>query len=51
MQENRIVFRSGVGGDEKRTQRLGLYTGYPVPGCYKYGDLGLQVGEDSNLKQ
>jgi hypothetical protein len=39
------------GGDESGTQCLGVYLGYPVPGGYKYGDLALQVGIVSNLRQ
>jgi hypothetical protein len=38
-------------GDEKGTQCLGFYLGYPALGGYKYGDLALQVGEVSNLRQ
>jgi hypothetical protein len=34
-----------LGGDQKRTQ------GHPVPGGYKDGDLALQVGGVSNLRQ
>jgi hypothetical protein len=37
--------------DEKGTQCLGVQRGQPVPGGYKYGDLALQVGEVSNLRQ
>jgi hypothetical protein len=40
-----------VGGDEKGTQCLGVLLGHPVPGGYKYGDLALQVGGVSNLRQ
>jgi hypothetical protein len=40
-----------VGGDEKRTQCLGVYVGHPLPGGYKYGDLALRVGGFSNLRQ
>jgi hypothetical protein len=40
-----------VVGNEKGTQCLGLYLGHPVPGGHKYGDLALQVGEVSNLRQ
>jgi hypothetical protein len=40
-----------VGGDEKGTQYLGVYPGHPVAGGYKYGDLALQVGGVSNLRQ
>jgi hypothetical protein len=40
-----------VGGDEKGTQCLGIQPGHPVPGGYKYGDLALQVGGVSNLRQ
>jgi hypothetical protein len=40
-----------VGGDEKGTQRLGVQLGHPVPGGYKHGDLALQVGGLSNLRQ
>jgi hypothetical protein len=36
-----------VGGDEKGTQCLG----HPVRGGYKYGDLALQFGGVSNLRQ
>jgi hypothetical protein len=40
-----------VGGDEKGTQCLGMQLGHPVLGGYKYGDLVLQVGGGTNLKQ
>jgi hypothetical protein len=40
-----------VGGDEKENQCLGVKLGHPVPGGYEYGDLALQVGEVSNLRQ
>jgi hypothetical protein len=40
-----------VGGDEKGAQSLGLKLVHPVPGGYKYGDLALQVGGVSNLRQ
>jgi hypothetical protein len=40
-----------VGGDEKGTHCLGVYLGHPVAGEYKYGDLALQVGRISNLRQ
>jgi hypothetical protein len=40
-----------VGGNEKRTQCLGVSLGHLVPGGYKYGDLALQVGVVSNLRQ
>jgi hypothetical protein len=40
-----------VGGGEKGTQCLGLQLCYPLPGGYKYGDLALQVGGVSNLRQ
>jgi hypothetical protein len=33
-----------VGGDEKGIQCLGVVSGHPVPGGYKYEDLALQVG-------
>jgi hypothetical protein len=33
-----------VGGDENRTQCLGVQPGHPVTDGYKYGDLALQVG-------
>jgi hypothetical protein len=39
-----------VEGDEKGTQFLRVYPGYPIPGGYKYGDLALQVGRLSNLR-
>jgi hypothetical protein len=34
-----------VGGDEKRTQCLGVKLGLPVPGEYKYGDIVFQLGD------
>jgi hypothetical protein len=37
--------------DGKETQCLGIQLGHPVPGGYKYGDVVLQVGEVSNLRQ
>jgi hypothetical protein len=40
-----------VGGDEKETQCLEVKLGHPVPGGYKYGELALQVGGVSNLRQ
>jgi hypothetical protein len=40
-----------IGGDEKRTQWLGIKLGHPVPGGYIYGDLALQVGGASNLRE
>jgi hypothetical protein len=40
-----------VGVDEKGTQCLGVWLSHPVPGGYKYGDLALQVGAVSNLRQ
>jgi hypothetical protein len=40
-----------VGSDKKRTQCLGLKLGHSVHGGYKYGDLALQVGGISNLRQ
>jgi hypothetical protein len=40
-----------VGGDEKGTQCLGVKSGHPLPGGYKYGDLDLQVGGVSNVRQ
>jgi hypothetical protein len=40
-----------VGDDEKGTQCLGVKLGHPVRGGYKYGDLALQVGVVSNLRQ
>jgi hypothetical protein len=36
---------------EEATQCLGVLPGHPVPGRYKYGDLALQVGGLSNLRQ
>jgi hypothetical protein len=39
------------GGDEKGIQCLGVYLGQPVSGGYKYGDLTLQVGGVSSLRQ
>jgi hypothetical protein len=41
------VVRSG----NKGTQCLGMSLGHPVSGRYKYGNLALQVGGVSNLKQ
>jgi hypothetical protein len=40
-----------VGGDEKGTQCLEVKLGHTVPGGYKYGNLVLQDGEVSNMKQ
>jgi hypothetical protein len=40
-----------VGGDEKKTQCLGVQLGYLVPGGYKYGDLALHVGGVSTLRE
>jgi hypothetical protein len=40
-----------VGDDEKRTQCLGVELDHPVPGGYKYGDLVLQAGGVSNLRE
>jgi hypothetical protein len=40
-----------AGGDEKGTQCLGEYLGHPVLGGDKHGDLALQVGGVSNLRQ
>jgi hypothetical protein len=40
-----------VRGDEKGTKCLGVQLGYPVTVGYKYGDLALQVGGVSNLRQ
>jgi hypothetical protein len=40
-----------VGGKEKRTKCLGIYSGQPVPRGYKHGDLALQVGGVSNLRE
>jgi hypothetical protein len=40
-----------VGGYGKGTQCLGGITGPPCSGGYKYGDLALQVGAVSNLRQ
>jgi hypothetical protein len=40
-----------VGGDEKGNQCLGVSPGHSVTGGYKYGDLALQVGGVSNLRQ
>jgi hypothetical protein len=40
-----------VGGDEEGTPCLGVQLGHHVPGGYKYGDLALQVGGVSNLRQ
>jgi hypothetical protein len=40
-----------VGGEEKGTQCLGGQLGHLVPGGYKYGDVALQAGEVSNLRQ
>jgi hypothetical protein len=38
-----------VRGDGKGTQCLGVYSGHPVPGGYKYGGLALQVGGVSRI--
>jgi hypothetical protein len=46
-----IVALRVVGGDEEGTQCLGVKLGHPVPGGYKYGDLSLQIGGVSNLRQ
>jgi hypothetical protein len=40
-----------VGGDEKGTQCLRVSLGHPVSGGCKYGNLALQVGGISNLRQ
>jgi hypothetical protein len=40
-----------VGGDGKGIQCRGIKLGYPVPVEYKYGDLVLNVGGVSNLRQ
>jgi hypothetical protein len=40
-----------VGSDENGAQYLGVKLGHPVPGRDKYGDLALQVGGVSNLRQ
>jgi hypothetical protein len=40
-----------VEGEEKGTQCLGVSLGHPVLGGHKYGDLALQVGGLSNLRQ
>jgi hypothetical protein len=40
-----------VRGDEKGNQCVGLQLGHSVLGLYKYGDLTLQVGGVSNLRQ
>jgi hypothetical protein len=40
-----------AGGDEKGTQCLEVKLGHHIPGGYKYGDLALQVGGVSNLRQ
>jgi hypothetical protein len=39
-----------VGGDENGTH-LGIQLNNPVPGGNKYGDLVLQVGGVSNLRE
>jgi hypothetical protein len=40
-----------VKGDEKGIQSLGVWLGNPIPGGYEYGNLALQVGGVSNLRQ
>jgi hypothetical protein len=40
-----------VGRDEKGIRRLRVQFGYPVAEGYKYGDLALQIGGVSNLRQ
>jgi hypothetical protein len=40
-----------VGGDEKGTQCQGVQPGLSVHGGYIYGDLALQLGGVSNLRQ
>jgi hypothetical protein len=40
-----------VEGDEKGTQYPGVKTGNTVSVAYKTGDLALQVGTVSNLRQ
>jgi hypothetical protein len=36
---------------ESGTQCLGVYSDHSVPGGYKYGDLALQVGGISHLRE
>jgi hypothetical protein len=40
-----------IGGDKEGTQCLGVLLGPLVPKKHKYGDLALQVGGVSNLRQ
>jgi hypothetical protein len=40
-----------VEGDEKRTQCLGVKLSHLIPVGYKCGDVALQVGGVSNLRQ
>jgi hypothetical protein len=48
---NSTVALRVAGGEGKGTQYLGLQLSHPVPGEYKYGDIALQVGGVSNLRQ
>jgi hypothetical protein len=49
--ENSNVSLRDVGGDGNGTQCLGVKPDHPVPRGYKFGDLALQVGGVSNLRQ
>jgi hypothetical protein len=40
-----------VGGDEKGTQCPGVLLGHSVPGGYKCGNVALQIGGVSSLRQ
>jgi hypothetical protein len=46
-----IVALLVVGSDEKGTKYLGVQLGHTVPAGYEYGDLVLQVGGVSNLRE
>jgi hypothetical protein len=40
-----------VGGNGNGTHCLGVFLGHPVPGGFMYGDLALQGGGVSNLRE
>jgi hypothetical protein len=49
--QTRVWTRAAAVGSRRLTAWAMARPGYPVPGEYKYGDLVLQVGRVSNLRQ
>jgi hypothetical protein len=43
--------RNNCAGEDQHQFNWPTELGRPVPGGYEYGDLALQVGEVSNLRQ